>query len=223
MDARKRFAVTATLVLLLAAVDEARATPFGVALYGLTGAQAEGLDTNISRLNSQHNAILGPIGSTRGGGMGLRVRISERLTLSLDSQSSWERSDRLGAKKDCHQFYYDCWPEYQYDSYRVKVESQITQLGATYWTSVSPRARAGLSASVGRYRSESSYSIDIVGGDFIHGSTQDSSVGMGLAGAFDLKILSILHLEAAAGLRMAKTVDLDWTGPFIQVGPALYL
>ena len=222
MDTTKCIAAAATLALLIAGVGEARATPVSVSLYGLTGARAEGLDTSIERINSQHNAILSPIGSTLGAGVGLRVRVSERLTLSFDRQSASKRSDRLGAGKNCHDFYYECWPDYQYDTYSVTVESHTNQLGVIYWTSVSPRARAGLSASVGTYRSESFYRIDIVGGESTYGSTQDTSVGVGVAGALDVKILSLLHLEAGAGFRQAKTQDLDWTGPFLQVGPALY-
>jgi hypothetical protein len=222
MGATKRFAATVSLALLIAVEGEARGTPVSVSLYGLTGARAEGLDENVARINNEKNALLGPIGSIRGGGVGLRVRISERLTLSFDRQSSSERSDRLGAGKNCHDFYYECWPDYQYDTYTVTVESHTTQLGVIYWTSVSPRARAGLSASIGSYRSATFYRIDIVGGDFSYWSTEDTSVGVGLAGALDLKILSLLHLEAGAGFREAKTADVDWTGPFVQVGPALY-
>lgn len=130
-----------------------------------------------------------------GFGAGLRFLPTKRLSLTVDY-------DRLTAKSHLSLFTID---------FNVTAPAHALTGTAIFWFPSSTRVRGGVGAGGGYYWSDGSFGADTSGVGITVAMT-GSGPGFHGMGVLDYTISPNVHFEGSAGLRFAKTKDLEIEG-----------
>lgn len=232
MKSRDPMTLTQVLIalaaLLLTAAAPAHAEMrVGVAVFG--GYNSHAMDDANELIEDVNDGLVGSgysmdeISSSWGFGGGVRLRPSgDKLMIALDYE-------KLNAGSELEVFG---------SSFEIEAPADAFTGTLFYLFPSSSRARVGLGAGIGYYMGEGEIGADSAGVG-IEIDAEGSGIGFHGLAAVDYGISPVVHLEAMAGYRYAKTSDLevggqtafnqageeatlDWSGVMSRVGFAFY-
>ncbi len=198
-------------LLALAALFAAAAAPasagsadFGIGLFGgYNSYSMNDVNDDINSTNDFYGTTIDEISGGVGFGGGLRIRTGPSMILAVDYErltGSTSGSGTSGAVT--------------YDA-DLDLPANAIVAGVTYLFPSASKARFGLSGGIGYYSADGQVQLtadDGVNSITLVGDASGSGIGFHAAGAVDVSLSPVAHLEGMAGYRVAKTGNLEVDG-----------